>query len=253
MSYRQTVTPNGIFRLTDIIPFTADCTIMVWYRGVGARANSGSFPTVFYIGDDPQTLYVDYVWAGMQGTNVANASIDAAGTSIEWTGGYPEAKRLVYNHWCYQREGTTHRLIINGDLVAEGTKDVSAFPHPTHFYVGTDSYDADWEAHDAAHLREWDAVLTLDEIVKERNSARVVRTLNLWAEYELQQNFNPSVILGPATAELVLDTFAPDAGRLYLPSGELSLAGAAPTVPKFITVPTGALGFTGRQPDRVIA
>ena len=255
MAYEQLTSPNGVERLASVVgplvPFSQDHTLMLWYRHQGF-VNPGDFPTVFYVGDDPQLLYAEYLWCGLQGSSTAAIGLDVAGLNVEWGGAYPEAKGLINNHICYVREGSAHRFYVNARLVAEGSKDVSAFTAPTHQYLGTDTYHADWAPHEGAYFREWNKALTIGQIEAEMDSHAPVELDHLFSDVPFQTDFDDSGIRGINVPTGSLTFTGHKLGGITVPARALALEGHAPDIDTFLSLPTGALGLAGAAPLAVI-
>jgi hypothetical protein len=188
MAYTAAVSPDALERTTNLVPFTSDYTMLLNYEATSPPNDPGDFPTVFYIGDNPQTLYSEVVWIGHEGTAVNRLS---GFTLLGNVGGNQFVSDLQEEpHWvAYTRSGTTHRLYVDGVLFHTWTEDVSGYTAPTHMYLGTDTFAADWNDHRGAYFREWTAALTAQELQSEMGAAAAVRTADLHCDCPLQGDF----------------------------------------------------------------
>ncbi len=198
MSYESSASPNGVERLstdTDqvFVPFSGDHTIMLWYRWLSPAQDVGDFPTIFYIGDNPQTLYADVVWLGLNG----KLPPDGPQVSLFMPGlASPqlyivEGGMEIWHHFAYVRSGTSHLLYVDGALrITETAVDLSALPAPTHMYLGTHTIPSDWNDHSVGKMREWDVALTAEEIAEEIQNDEAVKTANLVTEAPFEGDFH---------------------------------------------------------------
>lgn len=153
-------TPTGLRRTTAILSKASDATHMLWAQT--GHTTSGGFGTYFYWGDNPVTLYNDYVWIGQN-----------ADGRIQWEVNGTVFTQLLTrhasgrHHICYRRTGSLQEFFVDGYLVASATNDIAAdagFTQPTHTYLGTDTFTADTIASELWGYREWTAALSLAEI-----------------------------------------------------------------------------------------
>jgi len=123
-------------------------------------------------------------YGNIDGTIWQGIYIDPTGTAVlvNNSGGSASGSTEIgvdnWVHVAYVRDGTNHYIILNGVLVGTSTgtpgADVS-----TSFALGG---NGDIEL---AHWRIWEAALTADELLAERQSISPVRTAGLWANYEM--------------------------------------------------------------------
>ena len=257
MSYEQLTSPNGVERLASVVgplaPFSRDHTMLMWYRSVSGHVNPADFPTVFYLGDDPQTLYADVVWVGFNGETTNEISLLVGVVTIGNWSGFPPAMQQLGTWVTYVREGNNHKLYINEDVVIEGTQNVSAFPAPTHQLIGTDSFDADWMPHEAAYFREWNKALTREQIIEEINSDVPVFVSGTVTDAPFQVDFDDHGTMGINVPTGRLELEGHKLGGITVPHGSLALAGPAPVITTvYITPPAQNLSLAGQLPVMVI-
>lgn len=188
MALNMVTDPSGgvVTSVPDIVPNTNDMTVM-WYATYPA-APAGDFYTFFYYGDDPATLYVDYIWIGIGGTN--DIIFDVFGTSVNTA----ILNDYGLRHWCYTRQGNQHKLYIDGTLIYTLNVDITTGFSLTHQYFSTDTFASDFVPHHIAYWREWNVALTESEVLAEMNSPEfaTVKTANLWRETDFTADYNDS-------------------------------------------------------------
>lgn len=169
---------EGLVRTTNLIPFTGAAT-HCWWADVEAHPVGGNFLTLFYHGDDPATLYADYVWFGYGGAG--DLLVDIAGTA-----GQVQAAPGRH-HFAYVRDADalSHRFYMDGELVISVSHDVSAFAN-THLYLGTDTFAADWDEQRIWQYRSWSAALTAAQIASEMAASSAVLTTDLHVDTPLE-------------------------------------------------------------------
>jgi hypothetical protein len=227
--------------------------MMMWYRAPTGHVGPSNNPTIFYLGDDPQTLYSETVWVGFNGVGSEEIFLwIESGIRARWTGGYPEEKEKIFNHICLVREGALHRLYVNAVVVGEATYDVSAFPAPTHQYLGTDTIAADWAPHEGAYFREWDKALTLEQVEAERDSFDPVTLDHLVSDVPFQADFNDSGVRGFDVPAGTLTLTGLKLDGVEVPAVKLALVGQAPQIDTYITPPVGSASLVGELPVMVI-
>lgn len=192
MAYEQTVSPNGVSRLsTDpdqvFVPFSGDHSAMWWYRALSAWTPAdGVFPTMFYTGDDPILLYDDALWVGWDNNKTqVNIWAKGVGSSLYTVSGGP----MIDHHFAYVRSGTSNKLYVDGSEQIDWTQDLSSFPAPTSMYLGTDTDTLGWASHAIGYFREWDVALTPQEIADEMQNTAAVKTANIITETPFQGDF----------------------------------------------------------------
>lgn len=148
---------------TSIIDESSNATLMGWFHVSGAPAAS-TFRTFIYYGNDPITDYTQYVWIGHYPSgNIRLEVTDGSGFPSIAFGETSPITAAGWHHLAYVRNGTSHKLYLDGTEVVSVTADLSAQAF-THILLGHDGYANDWDPTKVAYYREWNSALTLAEI-----------------------------------------------------------------------------------------
>jgi hypothetical protein len=176
----------SLSRTTGLVPFSSNHTVMVWCRD----EDFTEVVVPVYYGNDPVTLYTQYVTWYLFDTDHATRYFDAwVGPPDTQATGSPYdqgAGSLAWHHHAYVRQGTSHTWYRDGVAIATATVNVSGST-ATILLLNNDTYQTDTASYE--YFREWDAALTVDEITTEMNSGVPVRHVDLWTDAPLG---NPS-------------------------------------------------------------
>lgn len=156
-------------RTTSLIPASGDMTVMGWIN-LTAVAPSSQLGTIFYWGDNPATLYNDYVWIGFNENG--QIYMDVGGNTGS---GLPTASPIGCHHWAYTRSGNAHTFYIDGTSVQTiASLNVTGYSI-THQYLGSDTLAAGTNPHETSYFRSWTVALTGPEVISERDSTTPVK------------------------------------------------------------------------------
>lgn len=178
---------EGLARTTNIVAGSSDYTAVGWYKhdatpggGLGftcldVRNNAYDRWAGIYTATAGTNLFTLNVENGTGPLTTANATF----TPLQW---YAVA---------YVRQGTTHRFYVDGVLIGSVTSDFSAVTlERLELLFDGASGATDNSRTEFGYFREYNAALTLPELIAEWKSATAVRTSNLIASCPLQANAN---------------------------------------------------------------
>jgi len=156
-------------RRTANLPPANSFTVCGWWR-MDARKTS-DYQTVFSLDNASST------WITLQWDNANNFLIHRNGSSGVFTT-TPSAGNWYF--WAVTSDGTTitARLWSEAGTLLDTKSCSYANPSATAMYVGNNGWD-EYDNGKHKHVRVWDTVLTLDEIVYESRSDWPIRTQNL--------------------------------------------------------------------------
>lgn len=152
-------------------------------RTASAPGDPRSVSFWMYIAVDLNTYGVPFIISDGV-SNFDAISLDSDGTTlrINATGSSVTGSNLSVGQWyhiAYTRNGTTRKLYLDGVLDITNTA-ANTFT-ASQFAIGSDSVS--YLNGRLAFFKMWAAELTVDEVVREKNSIRPQRIENLWAFY----------------------------------------------------------------------
>lgn len=162
-------------RNTGVVSTSIPYTVVFWGRVKVDPA--GNYVTLFETGD----LAGAYVGIYTNPADSDKFYLEATdGIDVEQSTGF--AFTIKYLPFAYTRTGSTHKFYCNGTLIGTITLDLSAF---TFNHVTLSSVLAPAANFNVFDFREWDAELTLEELLLEWKSDTVVRTADLVSDIPL--------------------------------------------------------------------
>lgn len=175
-------TAEGLVRSSGIVGASSSFTFFGWFY-VSGQPTLGTTRTFLYRGDDPVSLYAEYVFIGHQSSN---NRLELNTTSQPSTYGPELGVGWHSIAYVYDTATNTHSVYADGATTASASlvSSIDAFAF-THEFVGTDTYDIDWDPTKAAYIREWNAALTGAQLNAEFLSATVVLAAGLWLDTPL--------------------------------------------------------------------
>ena len=155
-------TTEGLFRTTNVSPGTDPVTY--FFRGHIVDLADTNFRALMYVGDNPVTDYVDFMWFGKNDTSEEFRGIVADNYPASDVGLGPILGAGEHT-FAYTRDPSddTHRYYIDGVLVLTLTFDMSAATL-THMLIGTDTFDVSRCLDYVDSFMEWSVVRTDVEI-----------------------------------------------------------------------------------------
>lgn len=175
---------EAVKRTSGLVAASSDYSCM-FMTTIPHMPNSGS-GTMFYARDtsDPTNKFIRIV---------ANVGMAGSPARLEIGGATPETYFLAYQNlgtarppnWIwYVREGTVHRVYLQGSLILTITHDISSW-NLDEVYLGTNLNAGSWIAHSVGAFREWNVALTPAQLRAEINSATPVITSGLTCDTPL--------------------------------------------------------------------
>lgn len=163
-------TPQGLIRTTAIPSPAADYSA-TWWIYTGDAPSGGDYETIYYYGDDPVSLYVQYVWIGRTAATGGYVLEVANGVSIGTSTPTVADPTPGLHYMVYTRTGNTHRLYQDFVLIATITINITAIT-ATDLYLGTDTYSS--LARRAAAFKEFDLAISSTQRDLESQSYQIV-------------------------------------------------------------------------------
>lgn len=177
MSAILTSPGNSLTRTTNLTPANTSFTKLAWVKFT-SLPGTGLYFTPFTLHDAGYAA-----WAGIFCDN--ETTLIRASASDGVSDGFTSSYDPGLNQWVhvgYVKSGNTHRLYINGVLFSSFTLNINAVTF-TNLVSGDDGFSGG--TFEIAMFREWTAVLSTPDVVREMNSAVPVRTANLLTDTPL--------------------------------------------------------------------
>jgi hypothetical protein len=184
MAARFPTSTDYLHRITGIVPGSSDYTCLFWLKIITSPSIAPSYLSPFVTTNGLGT-YTQ--WASIFGTDTNFIAGDVSSGSGDTPFGGNLQQLSEYIPCAYIRQGTTNYFYSNGILRGSTVKDMSATTL-SELALGNDTFSDG--VCEISYFREYNAALSLTELIAEWNSPVAVSVTNLWSDIPLVSNGN---------------------------------------------------------------
>jgi hypothetical protein len=203
-------------------------TVMMWVK---QDAHGAGYKTHWIQLDSPGT-YQDYIWLGERlGADEIKEEQSNAGVIVD-TPFVARAPDVWFHHTLVRTSISGTVWYINGLVFATNVENMTGTTLAEE-YIGNDTLSDGGVT--VAYAREWDAILTSTEIQTEMQSATVMKTANLWADWSFDADINDASGNGRNWTQVGSGTFVdpPEFPTNNTQANALALTGSDSLTPDF--------------------
>jgi hypothetical protein len=179
---------DGLNRTSNNVAASSDYSCTYWWYF--SSATPSNYRTG-WMAINSTTLYDQYIgiyWNLPAYPNTLTLEIYGDGTLTYYQKVSLPVRREMWVPVGYVRQGNTHQLWVNRQLVGTLTVDMSA-TSLAETWLGTDTFPS-MGGHQISRFREWDRALTPNELLASWATASALPASDLWASLPLSANFN---------------------------------------------------------------
>jgi hypothetical protein len=193
MAVYATATSQAISRATGAVSPSSNYSCAFWVMFLPSYTAIGR---VLWMQVDDVVTYAQWIaiWTAFGTTTTAYLEIGTGGATVATTAG----STISLNTWAavaYTRSGNTHSFYVNGVLIGTTVVNVSAYAVDEVWMIGDAAVGTD-TATKVQNFREWNAALSLNELMAEWNSATPVRTSGLVTNTPLSSTYTDTTSNG---------------------------------------------------------